>query len=194
MNHQPTSKRARHHPEFRLRSVLSSILTNVGKTSAIYTDEYRRTDFRLEPEKYRVGVGEQGVLIVEPYKSELLPLWRFRTPEVATKSARALLERFRAYRDAGDFVGMDMARKYLQMGWTRSRRYANHRSGQKYEGAVPMDKKGQSGAHGRSKRPLEPDEVKAKSAAIFRAALDEALADDVYQRALEEHRAALKKT
>ncbi len=24
------------------------------------------------------------------------------------------------YRAAGEFVGMDMARKYLQMGWTRS--------------------------------------------------------------------------
>jgi hypothetical protein len=63
----------------------------VAKTSAICTDEYRRTDFRLEPEKYRVGVGEQGVLIVEPYKSELLPLWRFRTLEVATESAKALV-------------------------------------------------------------------------------------------------------
>ncbi|NJK44536.1 MAG: DUF4385 domain-containing protein [Pleurocapsa sp. SU_196_0] len=181
---------------FGVQTSISSLEHNdpVGKTSAIYTDEYRRTDFRLEPEKYRVGVGEQGVLIVEPYKSELLALWRFRTPEIATESANALLERFRAYRDAGDFVGMDMARKYLQMGWTRSRRYANHRSGQKYEGAVPADKKGQSGAHGRLKRPLEPDEVKARSAAIFRAALDEALADELYQRALEEHRAVVKKT
>jgi hypothetical protein len=28
---------------------------------------------------------------------------------------------------------MDMARKYLQMGYTRSRRYANHPSGRKYD-------------------------------------------------------------
>ena len=67
--------------------------------------------------------------MVQPYKSELLPLWRFRTPEVATTSAAALLEKFYAYRVAGDFVGMDMARKYLQMGWTRSRRYADHKGG-----------------------------------------------------------------
>ena len=37
-----------------------------------------------------------------------------------------------AYKKKGDFVGMDMARKFLQMGYTRSRRYANHKSGRKY--------------------------------------------------------------
>jgi hypothetical protein len=160
----------------------------MGKSSEIYTDAYRRTDFRAHPEAYRVGIGEQGVLLVQPYKSELLPLWRFRTPDIARASARALLERFRAYRDDDDFVGMDMTRKYLQMGWTRSRRYANHKTGKKYEGAVPMDKKGQSGAHGRSKRPFEPDLVKAESAATFRAALDEVLSDPAYQSALEHWR------
>lgn len=41
---------------------------------------------------------------------------------------------FLAYGREGDFVGMDMARKFLQMGMTRARRYANHRSGQKYVG------------------------------------------------------------
>ncbi len=34
----------------------------------------RDVDYRACPEKYRVGKGEQGVLICEPYKSELLPL------------------------------------------------------------------------------------------------------------------------
>ena len=162
----------------------------MGTTSPIYSDAYRVTDFRASPRAYRVGIGEQGVLLVQPYKSELLPLWRFRTPEVATTSAAALLEKFYVYRVAGDFVGMDTARKYLQMGWTRSRRYANHKGGQKYEGAVPKDKKGVSGAHGRAVKPLEPDPVKAECAAIFRAALDEALRDPEYQQRLEQHRAA----
>src|SRR3712207_8222836 len=40
-----------------------------------------------------VGKGEQGVLLVEPYKSELLPLWRFRTPEIARESSDALYAR-----------------------------------------------------------------------------------------------------
>jgi hypothetical protein len=150
-------------------------------SSPIYTPEYRATNFRQHPERYRIGVGEQGVLIVEPYKSELLPLWRFRTPDVARVSSQALLEKFNTYRDALDFVGMDMARKFIQMGWTRARRYANHRSGQKYNGAVPADKRGQSGAHGRQKLPNDSDDVKAQSAAIFRAVLDQVLEDPVYQ-------------
>ena len=37
-------------------------------------------DYRANPELYRVGKGEQGVLICEPYKGELVPLWRFKTP------------------------------------------------------------------------------------------------------------------
>ena len=40
-------------------------------------------NFREHPALYRVGRGEQGVLLVEPYKSEILPHWRFATPELA---------------------------------------------------------------------------------------------------------------
>ncbi len=32
-----------------------------------------------------------------------------------------------------EFVGADMARKFLQMGYTRARRYANYKSGKKYD-------------------------------------------------------------
>lgn len=64
---------------------------------------------------YHIGRGEQGVLTFEPYKSNLLPSWRFRTPEIATKSAQDLWEKFEEYGDEGDFVGMDMCRKFIQM-------------------------------------------------------------------------------
>ena len=37
------------------------------------------------------------------------------------------------YRAKNDFVGMDMCRKFLEMGFTRARRYANHRDGNKYD-------------------------------------------------------------
>ncbi len=98
-----------------------------------YTIDFAKTDFRKHPEKYRVGRGEQGVLLVEPYKSEILPHWRFKTPAIAEKSSAKILRMFRSYLKAGDFVGADMARKFLQMGWTRARRYANHSSGRKYD-------------------------------------------------------------
>ena len=65
---------------------------------------------------YRIRRGEQGVLTFEPYKSLLLPLWRFKTPDIARKSSRELWKRFEYYDSVGDLVGMDMARKFIQMG------------------------------------------------------------------------------
>ena len=129
------------------------------------------------------------MLTVEPYKGELLPLWRFATPDQARESAAAITERFHAYLEAGDVVGADMARKFLQMGFTRARRYANHPGGKKYDGPVPADKRGQSGAHGRAELPRGPeDPVKAESAAIFKHAWDVARADERYVAGRTEHR------
>src|SRR6478672_2331820 len=82
-------------------------------------------DYRANPELYRVGKGEQGVLICEPYKGELVPLWRFRAPEIAKESSQAFYKKFLAYLRQDDFVGADMARKFLQMGFTRARRHTN---------------------------------------------------------------------
>ncbi|MBA8667067.1 DUF4385 domain-containing protein [Holosporaceae bacterium 'Namur'] len=90
-------------------------------------------DYRLHPEKYRVGKGEQGVLICQPYKSEILPFWRFKTPEIAKESSEKIYQLFIEYLESEDFVGADMARKYLQMGFTRARRYTNYKGGKKYD-------------------------------------------------------------
>ncbi len=95
--------------------------------------DFENTDFRENPHLYKVGRGEQGVLSVEPYKSEILPHWRFRTEEIARESAAKIYSMFLEYKEQNDFIGMDMARKFLQMGYTRARRYANHRSGKKYD-------------------------------------------------------------
>lgn len=134
-----------------------------------YTLDFKTVNFREQPELYRIGKGEQGVLLVEPYKSEILPYWRFKTPEVAEVSSSKIYELFEAYLAAEDFPGADMARKFLQMGWTRARRYANHRGGKKYDGPVPDDQKGRSGAHGRALLSRELDPVKAAAAAVFYA-------------------------
>lgn len=124
----------------------------LGLAAAV--DVYRRIDFRRQPELYRVGRGEQGVLTAEPYKSELLPLWRFKTEAAAKTSAKALYAAFRHYRAEGDFVGMDVARKFVQMGFTRARRYANHRSGRKYDEAGRITARSE-------------DSEKARAAAVF---------------------------
>ena len=97
-----------------------------------YTLDFNSVDFKQHPELYRIGKGEQGVLLVQPCKSEILPHWRFKTPQVAYSSANKIYEMFLDYKAKEDFVGMDMACKFLQMGYTRSRRYANHKSGRKY--------------------------------------------------------------
>ena len=122
----------------------------------------------------RVGRGEQGVLTVEPYKSALLPLWRFKTPAQAAQSARAILKAYARYKAAGDFPGMDMARKFLQMGYTRSMRYARHRSGRKYSD------RGQA-------LPLDPDPQKRRSAEIFHAAWMKVRSDRTYQAMKRAH-------
>jgi Domain of unknown function (DUF4385) len=141
-----------------------------------YNQDFKTINFRDHPELYQVGIGEQGVLLVEPYKSELLPHWRFRTPEIAKESSQKLYEMFLDYQAKGDFVGMDMARKFLQMGWTRSRRYANHKTGRKWN-------------NDRSEvLAQEVDPVKAESAAIFYEVYIKAREDKEYQKRMLEHR------
>lgn len=81
---------------------------------------------------YRIARGEQGVLTFEPYKSILLPYWRFRTVAIASQSSQTLKSAFEFYVARRDFVGADMSRKFIQMGMTRARRYANYKGGRKY--------------------------------------------------------------
>jgi hypothetical protein len=153
-----------------------------------YSLDYKTIDFRKHPERYRVGKGEQGVLLVEPYKSEILPYWRFKDPVIAKKSADKIYGLFLDYKRKNDFVGMDMARKFLQMGYTRSRRYANHKSGKKWEGPVPGEKKGVSGAHGRPLLPLVEDAAKAACAEIFREKWHQAKEDETYKELMRAHK------
>ena len=89
-------------------------------------------DYKQNPLEYRIGRGQQGVLICQPYKNELYPLWRFKTPEKAQQSCDDIYNKFIQYLNDDDFVGADMAKKYLHMGFTRSRRYWNHSSGRKW--------------------------------------------------------------
>jgi len=142
-----------------------------------YSLDYKNLDLRKNPELYRVGKGEQGVLTVEPYRTEIVGHWRFRTPEIAKESSEKIYEMFLEYKRQKDFVGMDMARKFLQMGITRARRYANHPSGRKY-------KKGT-----REIIPIEgEDKEKAESARIFSEKYYLAKNDEVYQEMMKQHK------
>lgn len=146
-----------------------------------YSLDFDNIDFRKHPELYRIGKGEQGVLLVEPYKSEILPHWRFKTPPIARRSANKIYRMFVEYKVKEDFVGMDMARKFLQMGYTRARRYANHKSGRKYaEG-------------GKEVLPREEDPVKAESAKLFYEKWQKAREDKKYLELKKMHREMYEK-
>jgi hypothetical protein len=84
-------------------------------------------------------------------------------------SSERIFQEFEEYRDEGDFVGMDVARKYLQMGWTRARRYAKYERGKK---SKPREKE---------------DPEKSRAAEIFREKWRAAAEDEDYLRLKEEH-------
>ena len=138
-----------------------------------YDLDYRYLNLREDPYLYRVGIGEQGVLLVEPYKSEILPYWRFKTKALARESSQKIYELFLKYKKEKDFIGMDMARKFIQMGFTRARRYANHHSGQKYDSDGNI-------------RPLEENREKSESARIFFEVWKKVERDEVYSTMKEE--------
>ncbi len=148
-----------------------------------YDLDYENLDF-TEPDTrrlYRIGRGEQGVLMVRPYTDDICAHWRFVDETTARKSSTKIYEMFGQFKAQRDFIGMDMARKFLEMGFTRARRYANHSSGRKYDqtsGKV---------------RPQEKDwrtSIKAKSAAIFKEVRDKVAYDPEYQTMRKAWRAS----
>jgi len=97
-----------------------------------YKLDYKNTLFRPNDKRYRIGRGEQGVLLVRPYTDVICKHWRFKTLKEAIVSSQKIFDMYLDYRILKDFVGMDMCRKFLEMGFTRARRYANHKDGKKY--------------------------------------------------------------
>ena len=147
-----------------------------------YELNYKTLDFSLEENRklYRIGRGEQGVLLVRPYTNDICTHWKFRTPEIAIKSSNRIFGMYLDYRDQKDFIGMDMCRKFLEMGFTRARRYANHNSGKKYDSEGNV-------------RPQESDHATSKyaeSARIFKKVRDIVAKSDIYVKMRKEWRAS----
>ena len=147
-----------------------------------YELNYKTLDFSLEENRklYRIGRGEHGVLLVRPYTNDICTHWKFRTPEIAVKSSNRIFGMYLDYRDQKDFIGMDMCRKFLEMGFTRARRYANHNSGKKYDSEGNI-------------RTQEPDHATSKyaeSARIFKKVRDIVAKSDTYVKMRKEWRAS----
>tara|TARA_Y100001938_G_scaffold136233_1_gene198830 strand:+ start:5910 stop:6368 length:459 start_codon:yes stop_codon:yes gene_type:complete len=137
-----------------------------------YDIDYKNTMFSPNDSRYRIGRGEQGVLLIRPYTDIICRYWRFKTLDEAKVSSSTIFNLFLEYRDSKDFVGMDMCRKFLEMGFTRARRYANHRNGRKYnkDGTII---------------PQEKDALtceKAKCARVFKSARDMVMQDPIYEK------------
>ena len=138
-----------------------------------YDLDYKSLDFTDEEVRklYRIGRGEQGVLLVRPYTNDICSHWRFKTPNEAVVSSNKIYAMYLDYKDEKDFIGMDMCRKFLEMGFTRARRYANHNSGRKY-------KKGT-----KEVLPQEEDHATSKyaqSAGIFKKVRDVVAKSEIY--------------
>ena len=135
-----------------------------------YKLDYKNILFEPNDPRYRIGRGEQGVLLVRPYTNDICKHWKFKTPYIAQQSAQKIFDLYLGYRVKKDFVGMDMCRKFLEMGFTRARRYANHKDGNKYD------------SNGKVK-PQEKDwatSEKAKSARRFKEFRDLVTKDEFY--------------
>ena len=135
-----------------------------------YDLDYKNLDFKPNDTRYRIGRGEQGVLLVRPYTDVICKHWRFKTLKEAKISSQKIFDMYLDYRIQKDFVGMDMCRKFLEMGFTRARRYANHKDGNKYD------------SNGKVK-PQEKDwatSEKAKSARRFKEFRDLVTKDEFY--------------
>ena len=143
-----------------------------------YRLPYKKLDFAEKSirQLYRIGRGEQGVLLVRPYTDDICKYWKFKTPKIAEKSAQKIYEMYADYRVKNDFIGMDMCRKFLEMGFTRARRYANHKDGKKYnnDGTVKPQEKDWATSN------------KAKSATIFKRYRDIVAKDSKY-KAMRKH-------
>ena len=137
-----------------------------------YGLNYKTLNFRDEENRklYRIGRGEQGVLLVRPYTNDICSHWRFVNETVASKSADKIYSMFCDYKEQQDFIGMDMARKFLEMGFTRSRRYANHPSGKKYSNDGSVSPQSPTALHCE----------KSRSANIFKKVRDRVAKDQKY--------------
>ena len=71
-----------------------------------YELDYKNIDFKDQRNRklYRIGRGEQGVLLVRPYTNDICNYWRFKTPDEAVKSSNKILSMYLGYMVDGDSV------------------------------------------------------------------------------------------
>ena len=71
-----------------------------------YGLDYKKLDFTNQETRklYRIGRGEQGVLLVRPYTNDICAHWRFKTPHEAIISSHKIYEMYVEYKKDKDFM------------------------------------------------------------------------------------------
>ena len=57
-----------------------------------YSLDYKNTLFEPNDPRYRIGRGEQGVLLIRPYTDDICQYWRFKTIEEARVSSQRIYD------------------------------------------------------------------------------------------------------
>jgi len=79
-----------------------------------------KINYKDYPECYLYTPTQSGVLVVEPYKSNISTHLKFKTTQEAKKSSTKIYKLFLEYIKEDDMIGADMARKNLQLGLSNS--------------------------------------------------------------------------
>ncbi|WVQ69995.1 uncharacterized protein L199_008219 [Kwoniella botswanensis] len=134
---------------------------------------------RYTPNNYAATKNEVGVFTTPGYSEDIKTLWKFKNAEEAGKSAEGIWELFEGYRDKNDFVGMDICRKFIQMGRTRSLRYALRPGGRKYDPST---------GEARERTGKVYDQGKLEGAEVYEKWLGKCWDDECYKKAWESWR------
>ncbi len=129
-----------------------------------------------EQEVVREQFTSDEVFNVEPYASELLPYLHFSNERSARYAAQELYDGFMRYREQEDVVGMDMARKFLEIGWLRTRHHVSQVNHLLHSDS-PL-------AHLPGRRAL----AMADASKTFHRLLQQARNDPMYRRLIEQRR------
>ena len=76
----------------RLYHIGGSNLLTVSMKEFDYTIDYKNTLFSPNDSRYRIGRGEQGVLLIRPYTEIICKHWRFKTVQEARISSHRIYE------------------------------------------------------------------------------------------------------
>tara|TARA_B100001094_G_scaffold141565_1_gene137207 strand:+ start:1076 stop:1501 length:426 start_codon:yes stop_codon:yes gene_type:complete len=76
-------------------------------------------NYKVKPLFYEVTEDFGGMYVCEPYKTDLLKAWKFSNKNASDSSADKIKGMFLSYLKEDDFVGADLAKKFLRAGSER---------------------------------------------------------------------------